>query len=42
MVPVENSDADASLVPVDPKKIMRSSVRITAPCVITMHGGVAV
>jgi hypothetical protein len=34
VVPVIKSDADASLVPVDPKKIMRSCVRITAPCVM--------
>lgn len=34
VVPVMKSDADASLLPVDPKKMMRSSVRITAPCVM--------
>ena len=38
VVPVIKSDADACLLPVEPNKIMRSSVRITAPC----HGDVKI
>ena len=34
VVPVMKSDADACLLPAEPNKTMRSSVRMTAPCVM--------
>lgn len=37
VVPVTKSDPDASLLPVVPKRIMLSSVRITPPCVMRMR-----